>query len=99
MAKRMGKKYFAEKKSAVSVVIRIFLLLLLLFSATFFLWSVMKYNEIMEEKEEKEAYILELNDEIDRLEIFDPETQRMTVTLDKVEFSPARNWECAFRMR
>ena len=29
-------------------------------------------------------------DEIDRMEIFSPETQRMTVTLDKVEFSPAR---------
>ena len=29
-------------------------------------------------------------DEIDRMEIFDPATQRMTVTLDKVEFSPAR---------
>ncbi len=29
-------------------------------------------------------------DEIDRMEIFDIETQRMTVTLDKVEFSPAR---------
>ena len=29
-------------------------------------------------------------DEIDRMEIFDTETQRMTVTLDKVEFSPAR---------
>ncbi len=29
-------------------------------------------------------------DEIDRMEIFDASTQRMTVTLDKVEFSPAR---------
>lgn len=29
-------------------------------------------------------------DEIDRMEIFDPATQRMTVTLDAVEFSPAR---------
>ncbi len=29
-------------------------------------------------------------DEIDRMEIFDPATQRMTVTLDEVEFSPAR---------
>ena len=29
-------------------------------------------------------------DEIDRMEIFDPETQRMTLTLNKVEFSPAR---------
>ena len=29
-------------------------------------------------------------DEIDRMEIFDVDTQRMTVTLDAVEFSPAR---------
>ncbi|MBE6545810.1 MAG: transcription-repair coupling factor [Ruminococcaceae bacterium] len=29
-------------------------------------------------------------DEIDRMEIFDPATQRMTVTLNAVEFSPAR---------
>ena len=29
-------------------------------------------------------------DEIDRMEIFDPGTQRMTVTLDAVEFAPAR---------
>ena len=29
-------------------------------------------------------------DEVDRMEIFDPGTQRMTVTLDRVEFSPAR---------
>ncbi len=29
-------------------------------------------------------------DEIDRMEIFDPATQRLTVTLDAVEFSPAR---------
>lgn len=29
-------------------------------------------------------------DEIDRMEIFDPATQRMTVTLDAVEFAPAR---------
>lgn len=68
MTRRTVGKYFAEKKSAVTVIIRVFLLLLLLFSVTFFLWSVMKYNDIMEEKEEKTAYILELNNEIDRLE-------------------------------
>lgn len=68
MTRRTEKRYFAEKKSASSVVIRVFLLLLLLFSVTFFLWSVMKYNDIMEDKEEKEAYILELNNEIDKLE-------------------------------
>ena len=40
----------------------------MLFSVAFFLWSIMKYNEIMEQKKEKEAYIVELNDDIDRLE-------------------------------
>ena len=68
MAKRTGRKYFAEKKSTATMIIRIFLALLMLFSVAFFLWSIMKYNEIMEEKEEKEAYIVELNDDIDRLE-------------------------------
>ena len=29
-------------------------------------------------------------DEIDRMEVFDPETQRMTVSLDKIEFIPPR---------
>ena len=29
-------------------------------------------------------------DEIDRMEIFDVETQRMTVTLDKIDFAPSR---------
>ncbi len=62
------EKYFADKRSTVSVVIRLFLVLLLLFAVAFFLWSIMKYNEIMEQKEEKQAYIVELNDEIDRLE-------------------------------
>ena len=68
MTRRMKGKFFAEKKSAAIVIIRVFLLLLLIFSVTFFLWSIMKYNDIMEEKEEKAAYILELNNEIDRLE-------------------------------
>ncbi len=68
MARGTGKKYFAEKKSTATVIIRIFLAMLMLFSVAFFLWSIMKYNEIMEQKEEKEAYIVELNDDIDRLE-------------------------------
>lgn len=34
----------------------------------FFLWSMMKYNEIMEEKKENEAYIEQLGDEISRLQ-------------------------------
>ena len=40
---------------------------------------------------ESKPFRIELfGDEIDRMEIFDPETQRMTYALDKVEFSPAR---------
>lgn len=68
MAKRTEGKYFAENKSVATIVIRVFLALLMLFSVAFFLFSIMKYNEIMEEKEEKEEYIAQLNDDIDRLE-------------------------------
>ena len=62
------KRYFADRKSAVSVIIRVFLLLLLIFSVAFFLWSIMRYNEIMEDKEEREEYKGRLSDDIDRLE-------------------------------
>ncbi|MBO5204273.1 MAG: septum formation initiator family protein [Clostridia bacterium] len=62
------KRYFADRKSAVSVIIRVFLLLLLTFSVAFFLWSIMRYNEIMEDKEEREEYKGRLSDDIDRLE-------------------------------
>ena len=62
-----GKKYFTDKKSTVSVIIRVFLLLLLLFAVAFFLWSIMRYNEIQEAKREREEYIAQLSDDIDRL--------------------------------
>ncbi len=61
-------KYFVDKKSTAGAVIKIFLILLLLFAVAFFLWSVMKYNEIMDQKQEKEEYIAELNNKIDKLE-------------------------------
>ncbi len=61
-------KYFADKRSTASVVIKFFLVLLLLFSVAFFLWSVMKYNEIMEQKQQKQEYIESLGDRIDELE-------------------------------
>ena len=38
------------------------------FSLIYFLWSLMRYNEAMEKKEEKEAYVTELKNEIQRLE-------------------------------
>ena len=61
-------KYFVDRKSGASIIIRVFLVLLLLFSIVFFLWSVMKYNDIMEAKREKDEYIASLNDSIDKLE-------------------------------
>lgn len=63
-------KYFVDRKSGASIIIRVFLVLLLLFSIVFFLWSVMKYNDIMEEKEQKQEYIDGLNEQIDRLEYY-----------------------------
>lgn len=63
-----SKKYFADKTSSAVIVIRAFLLMLLIFSVAFFMWSIMRYNEIMKDKEEKAEYILQLKDDIDRLE-------------------------------
>ena len=65
----MGVKgYFIEKKSVAATLVKLFILLLFLFAIIFFLWSLMKYNKIMEEKREHELYIEQLNDEIDELQ-------------------------------
>lgn len=64
---RLGK-YFSDKKSVPVRVVGIFLALLFAFSVAFFIWSIMKYNDIMEEKREKDEYISTLNDSIDKLE-------------------------------
>ncbi len=61
------KKYFKSKKSGVYIIARLFLVALFIFAVVFFLWSLMKYNKIMEEKKEDEAYIQRLNDEIEEL--------------------------------
>ena len=61
------KKYFADQKNGVSVLIRAFLILLFVFSIVFFLWSMMKYNEIMDEKKENEAHIEQLGEDIAQL--------------------------------
>lgn len=62
------KNYFIGKSNASSVLIRLFLTGLFLFSVVFFLWSLMQYNEIMKDKKEDLAYIEQLNDEIEELE-------------------------------
>ena len=64
----VAKRYFTKQKSIVSRVVPVFLIFLFAFSVIFFLWSLMKYNKIMDEKKEDEAYIEQLNDEIERLE-------------------------------
>lgn len=62
------EKYFVDGKTVVGTLIKTFVALLFVFAVAFFLWSVMKYNKIMEEKAEKEAYIEQLQDDIDELE-------------------------------
>ena len=60
-------KYFENRKGKIHIFIISFLAVLLVFSIVYFLWSLMQYNEAMEKKEEKEEYISELKDDIQRL--------------------------------
>ena len=64
----VARRYFTKKKSVVSHVVPVFLIFLFAFSVIFFLWSMMKYNKIMEDKRADEAYIEQLNDEIEQLQ-------------------------------
>ncbi len=64
----VAKRYFTKQKSIVSRVVPVFLIFLFAFSVIFFLWSLMKYNKIMEDKRADEAYIEQLNDEIEQLQ-------------------------------
>jgi cell division protein FtsB len=50
------------------MIVRIFLGFLLVFAIVYFLWSLMQYNDAMKTKEEKQAYVDSLKDEIQRLE-------------------------------
>lgn len=63
-----AEKYFADQKSRLGSAVKLFLILLFIFAVFFFLWSVLKYNKIMDEKKEKEAYIRELGEDIEELE-------------------------------
>ena len=61
------KKYFKDQKKGASLAINLFLALLFVFALVFFVWSLMKYNKIMEDKKEDEIYIAQLNDEIEKM--------------------------------
>ena len=60
-------KYFKSKKTAASMLIQIFLVLLFVFAVVFFLWSMMRYNEKMSETEEQKTKIAQLTDEIEEM--------------------------------
>ena len=62
------KKYFQRDRSPASVAIRVFLGLMLVFSIIVFMWSIMRYNDIIKEKEKKEKYLSELSEDVDKLE-------------------------------
>ena len=60
-------KYFKSKKTAASMLIQGFLVLLFVFAVVFFLWSMMRYNEKMSLTEEKKSKIAQLSDEIEEM--------------------------------
>ena len=63
-----NNKYFADKKSKIHTVVGVFLAFLLVFAIVYFLWSLMQYNDAMDKKAEKDDYIAELKEDIQRLE-------------------------------
>ncbi len=62
------KNYFKRKKNTASMLVQGFLAALFVFAVVFFVWSLMKYNKIMEDKKEDEAYVEQLNDRIEELQ-------------------------------
>lgn len=62
------KNYFKRKRNTASMLVQGFLAVLFVFAVVFFLWSLMKYNKIMEDKKEDEAYVEQLNDRIEELQ-------------------------------
>ena len=62
------KKYFENEQNPLHTLIRFFISILLIFSVVFFVWSVMRYNRIQEQKKDKEKYLAQLTQKIDELE-------------------------------
>ena len=62
------KKYFDSEKNSTMIAIRIGVIIFLLFSIAFFIWCVMRYNRIQDEKKDREEYITQLSEKIDGLE-------------------------------
>ena len=62
------KKYFDNESSPLLSAIKFFVVILLVFSLGFFVWSIMRYNRIQEEKKDKELYLSQLTEKLDELE-------------------------------
>ena len=60
--------YSSKKKNKVHIAVKAFLVFFLIFSVVYFLWSLMKHNEAKEKIQEKDAYVEELKNDIQRLE-------------------------------
>ena len=61
-------RYFIGSKNRAAVLIRVFVAFLFVFGVAFFLWSMMKYNKIIEDKNKNTEYIRNLTDEIEELQ-------------------------------
>ncbi len=62
------KKYFESETNPILTIVRFFVIVVLIFSIIFFVWSVMKYNRMQDEKANKEEYVNQLSEKIDELE-------------------------------
>lgn len=63
-----NEKFFKGKKTAASMLIQGFLVLLFVFAVVFFLWSLMNYNEMMKDVEEQNKKIEQLTDENEQMQ-------------------------------
>ena len=55
-----NEKYFIYGKKTLSTALKIFLTLFFVFSLIFFMWSIMRRNELQAQKAEKQAQIVSL---------------------------------------
>jgi cell division protein FtsB len=63
-----GRRYFIDKSTGAWTVVRVFLVFLLIFAIVFFLFCLMRYNEIKDEINKNKPYIEQLSDENKQLQ-------------------------------
>ena len=63
-----NRKYFIGKSTGAWAAVRVFLVFLLIFAIAFFLFCLMRYNEIQDQIKKNEPYIEQLSDDIEQLQ-------------------------------